>query len=132
MNLHLVWAALLGALLGSLADWLFAGILFHGRYQTFPEVWRPGAGAERRRIILAQALTLVTSTAFVALAWKLRQTDMVGNLKLAAMIWLIGPLPLLLGNALFIKLDHLVTASHAAGWLVKLLLIGAVTAWMLS
>jgi intracellular septation protein A len=132
MDLHLVWAALIGALLGSLADWLFAGVLFHGRYQVHPEVWREGAGGERHRIILAQALALVTSGAFVMLAWKLHQTDYKGTLKLAAMIWLIGPLPLLLANALFIKIDHLVTASHAAGWLVKLLLIAAATAWMLS
>jgi intracellular septation protein A len=132
MDLHLIWAALIGAVLGSLADWLFAGILFHDRYQTYPEVWRPGAGAVRSRIVLAQGLALVTSAAFVALAWKLHQTDYSGNLKLAAMIWLVGPLPLLLANALFIKLDPLVTASHAAGWLVKLLLIGAATAWMLS
>jgi len=132
MDLHLVWAALIGALLGSLADWVFAGIIFHGRYQIHPEVWRSGAGGERGRIILAQALALLTSAAFVALAWKLGQRDYSGNLKLAAMIWLIGPLPLLLANALFIKIDYLVTASHATGWLVKLLLIAAVTAWMLS
>ena len=47
------------------------------------------------------------------------------------MIWLIAPLPLLAANAMFIKVDHLVTASHAAGWLAKLLLIAAVTAWFL-
>jgi len=132
MDLHLIWATLIGALLGSLADWLFAGVLFHGRYQVHPEVWREGAGGERYRIILAQALALVTSGAFVLLAWKLHQSDYKGTLKLAAMIWLIGPLPLLLANALFIKIDYLVTASHAAGWLVKLLLIAAATAWMLS
>lgn len=132
MDLHLIWAILIGAVLGSLADWLFAGVIFHGRYQVYPEVWRAGAGGERRRIALAQLLALVTSAAFVLLAWKLHQTDYSGNLKLAAMIWLIGPLPMLLANALFIKIDHLVTASHAVGWLVKLLLIGAATAWMLS
>ena len=132
MDLHLVWATLIGAVLGSLADWLFAGVLFHNRYQVHPEVWREGAGAERHRIILAQALALLTSAGFVALSWKLHQVDMVGNLKLAAMVWLIGPLPLLLANALFIKIDPLVTASHAAGWLVKFLLIAAATAWMLG
>jgi hypothetical protein len=132
MDFHLIWAILIGAVLGSLADWLFAGVIFHGRYQVYPEVWRAGAGGERRRIILAQLLALVTSAGFVLLAWKLHQTDYSGNLKLAAMIWLIGPLPMLLANALFIKIDHLVTASHAVGWLVKLLLIGAATAWMLS
>jgi hypothetical protein len=47
------------------------------------------------------------------------------------MIWLIGPLPLLLANHLFIRLDARVTASHAAGWLIKLLLIAAAAAWLL-
>lgn len=129
-NLNLVWAALAGAVLGSLADWLFAGLIFHDRYQKHPEVWR--TGNERSRIAAAQALALLTSAAFVALAWKLKQTDLPGALKLAAMIWLMVPLPLLVANALFIKIDHLVTASHAAGWLAKLLLIAAVTAWFLK
>src|SRR5215213_9675630 len=99
MDLNLVWAALAGAVLGSLADWLFMGVIFHGRYQVHPEVWRPGVG-ERSRIVAAQAMALITSAAFVALAWKLRQTDLQGALKLAAMVWLIGPLPLLAANAL--------------------------------
>jgi hypothetical protein len=129
MDLDLVWAALAGAVLGSLADWLFAGVIFHGRYDLHPETWR--RGGEGKRIAAAQALALVTSAAFVALASKLGQTDFRGALKLAAMIWLIAPLPLLAANAMFIKVDHLVTASHAAGWLAKLLLIGAVTAWFL-
>lgn len=130
MDLNLVWATLAGALLGSLADWLFMGVLFHGRYQVHPEVWRPGVG-ERSRILAAQAISLIAAAAFAALAWKLHQTDVRGALKLAAMIWLIAPLPLLLANAMFIKIDHLVTASHAAGWLVKLLLFGTATAWFL-
>ncbi len=130
MDLNLVWAALAGAVLGSLADWVFMGVIFHGRYQLHPEVWRPGVG-EKGRIIAAQGIALITSAAFVALAWKLRQTDMQGALKLGAMIWLIGPLPLLAANALFIKIDHLVTASHAAGWLVKLLLCGGAVALLL-
>src|SRR5206468_11172183 len=111
MLLHLVGATLAVGVLGSLADWLFAGVLFHHRYQVYPEVWRSGSG--RPRIIAAQALAFVTAAAFVALAWKLHQTDVRGALKLAAMVWLIGPLPLLVGNAFFIKIDHLVTASHA-------------------
>lgn len=129
MDLNLVWAALAGAVLGSLADWLFAGVFFHHRYELHPDTWR--RGGEGKRIAAAQALALVSSAAFVLLANKLGQTDLRGALKLAAMIWLIGPLPLLAANAMFIRIDHLVTASHAAGWLAKLLLIGAVTAWFL-
>ncbi|MEA3065080.1 MAG: hypothetical protein QOJ27_1526 [Sphingomonadales bacterium] len=129
MDLNLVWAALAGAVLGSLADWLFAGVIFHRRYDLHPDTWR--RGAEGKRIAAAQALALVTSAAFVLLADKLGQTDARGSLKLAAMIWLIAPLPLLAANAMFIRIDPLVTSSHAAGWLVKLLLIGAATAWFL-
>jgi hypothetical protein len=35
------------------------------------------------------------------------------------------------GNAMFIKIDNLVTASHALGWLAKLLLIAAAAAYFL-
>ena len=131
MDLNLVWAALLGALLAAAADRLFAGALFRDRYLRTPDTWRAGAG-DRGRIAAAMALSLLTAAAFVALAWKLRQTDARGAAKLAAMIWAIGPLPLLLANHLFIRIDPAVTAGHAAGWLVKLLLIAAATAWLLN
>jgi hypothetical protein len=127
MDWHVFAASIVGAVLGSIADWVFAGVLFHGRYQRHPEVWRTG-GSEIFRIGGAQILCLLTSVAFVTLATMLGQVDLPGTLKLAAMIWLIAPLPLLVTNALFIKIDTLVTASHAAGWLVKLLLIAVATA----
>jgi hypothetical protein len=127
LSIAMAEAIVLGAVLGSLADWLFAGVLFHARYQTFPEVWRTGVG-ETGRIILAQAFAVLTSAAFVLLAVLVGRTDPWGAAMLAAMIWLVGPLPLLVSNHLFIKLDPLVTASHAAGWLVKLLLVAAAIA----
>jgi hypothetical protein len=127
MDWHVFAASIAGAVLGSIADWVFAGVLFHGRYQRHPEVWRTG-GSESLRIGGAQVLCLLTSVAFVVLATMLGEVDLRGTLELAAMIWLIAPLPLLVTNALFIKIDPLVTASHAAGWLVKLLLIAGATA----
>ena len=129
MDLNLVWAAMAGTALAALADWLFAGLLFRARYPLHPETWRGGPLGPR--IAATLALALLTSAAFVLLADKRGQVDLRGNLKLAAMIWLIGPLPLLATNAMFIRIDPLVTASHAAGWLAKLLLIGAATAWFL-
>jgi hypothetical protein len=127
MDWHVFAASIVGAVLGSIADWVFAGVLFHGRYQRHPEVWRNG-GSESLRIGGAQVLCLLTSVAFVMLANMLGRTDLIGTLELAGMVWLIAPLPLLVTNGLFIKIDPLVTASHAAGWLVKLLLIGLATA----
>jgi len=130
MDWHIFAASIVGAILGSLADWVFAGVLFHDRYQRHPEVWRTG-GSETLRIGGAQVLSLLTAVAFVALAVMLGQVDFAGALKLAAMVWLIAPLPMLVTNALFIKIDPLVTVSHAAGWLAKLLLIAIATAIIL-
>ena len=127
MDWHVFAASVAGAILGSLADWVFAGVLFHGRYQLHPEVWRTGT-SETLKIGGAQILCLVTSVAFVALASMLGRVELLGTITLAAMIWLIAPLPLLITNSLFIKIDPLVTAAHAAGWLVKLLLIAIATA----
>src|SRR5579864_996119 len=123
MHLNLLWAALLGAILGSLADWLFAGVLFHGRYLLHPEVWRTTSN-DTRRVMIAQLTTLLTAAGFTLLAYRLGTTHWSPAFELAGMIWLIAPLPLLTANALFIKIDWLVTASHAAGWLAKLLLCG--------
>jgi len=130
MDWRIFAASIVGAVLGSIADWVFAGVLFHGRYQRHPEVWRTGI-SETLRIGAAQFLCLLTSVAFVALADMLGLVDLTGTLKLAAMIWLIAPLPLLVTNSLFIKIDPFVTASHAAGWLAKLLLIAVATAVLL-
>lgn len=127
MDWHVFAASMAGAILGSIADWAFAGVLFHGRYQRHPEVWRTGT-SETLRIGAAQVLCLLTSVGFVALADMLGLVDLAGALKLAAMIWLIAPLPLLITNSLFIKIDPLVTASHALGWLAKLLLIAVAAA----
>lgn len=130
MDWRIFAASLAGAILGSIADWLFAGVLFHDRYQEHPEIWRTGT-SETFRIGAAQILCLLTSVAFVALADGLDRVDLGGALKLAAMIWLVAPLPLLITNCLFIKIDPLVTASHAVGWLAKLLLIAVATAIIL-
>ncbi len=35
----------------------------------------------------------------------------------------MGPLPLILTNAAFMKLHRVFVASHAIGWLVKLLIV---------
>ena len=130
MDWHIFAASIAGAVLGSLADWIFAGVLFHGRYQRHPEVWRTGT-SETLKIGGAQVLCLVTSVAFVALADRLGLIGLTAAIKLAAMIWLIAPLPILITNSLFIKIDPLVTASHAVGWLAKLALIAVATATFL-
>lgn len=114
----------------SLSDWLFMGVLFHERYKTFPEVWRD-VGNERAKIIIAQLYSAMTAIGFVSLATLFGPMPLARAFEAAALLWVIGPLPLLLGNHLFIKLDPYVTITHAIGWLAKLLLIGGICAVLL-
>lgn len=117
----------LAFLAASLSDWLFMGVLFHDRYGTFPEIWRSPEN-ERTKILIAQLGSAMTAIGFVWLAAYMGPFRLVTALALAVLIWLMAPLPLLLGNHLFIKLDPLVTLTHALGWLAKLLLVAAITA----
>ncbi|QYE33540.1 MULTISPECIES: DUF1761 family protein [Sphingosinicellaceae] len=128
--MHILWVMGVSLVVASLADWLFIGVLFHNSYSTFPEVWRD-AKDKRRQILIAQAYSAMTAVGFICLAIRLTLVSLGGALSLAVLIWIIAPLPLLLGNHVFIKLDQKVTLAHALGWLVKLLLIGATTAALL-
>lgn len=56
----------------------------------------------------------------------------VGNaIGLGFAIWLIGPLPMLLTNAAFMKLHRVFVASYGVGWLVKLIIAGIAAGWLL-
>jgi hypothetical protein len=44
---------------------------------------------------------------------------------------LIGPLPLILTDAAFIKLHRVFVASYAVGWLVKLIIVALAASWFL-
>lgn len=103
-------------------DWFFAGDSIHRRF-TYPEVWR--VGAEARAIAWTSPLPFLTSAIFVAVALELNHPSLSANFELAVEIWLIGPLPLILTNAAFMKLHRVFVASYALGWLVKLLLVAA-------
>ena len=51
-------AVVIAGTLGSLTDWLFMGVLFHARYNSYPEVWWPEirAGRDKAGIIWASML----------------------------------------------------------------------------
>ena len=46
-------------------------------------------------------------------------------------MWMIGPLPLILTNAAFIKMHRVFVASYATGWLIKLLIVALAVGWFL-
>jgi hypothetical protein len=113
----------------SLTDWCFAGDWIHRRF-TYQEIWRPGV--ESKAIALTSPLPFLTSFVFASIAARLHATSASGAFELGVAIWLIGPLPLILTNAAWMKLHRVFVASYAAGWLVKLLIVAAAVAWFLD
>ena len=130
MDWRYIAAAVAGLVLASLADWLFAGVLFHERYQVHPEVWRVNGG-NPRPLIGSQSLTVFTVLGLIGLMVWTGRTSLADSLILAAGIWLIAAAPPIIANGLFIKIDTRVVASHTVGWLVKLALIAVAASLIL-
>jgi hypothetical protein len=127
------WTRFLLILIGtgtatSLTDWFFAGDWLHRRY-TYPEIWRHGN--EGRAIALTSPLPFLTCGVFAAVTAWLDLHSIAAAVKLAAAVWLIGPLPLILANAAFMKLHRVFVASYATGWLVKLMIVAVFSGWLL-
>jgi|SRR5271165_1797288 len=112
----------------SMTDWFFAGDWIHKRF-TYPEIWRKGP--ETRAIIVSSALPFVTCAAFMGLALWLDVHSLATVLMLSLLVWLIGPLPLILTNAAFIKFHWVFVTFYSAGWLVKLVIAAFVAHWVL-
>src|SRR5690348_4528784 len=107
-----------------MTDWLFAGDWIHRRW-TYREVWRQGEG---RAIALTAPLPFLTSAIFAYVGLRLGLHSTSSLMKLAVAIWLIGPLPMILTNAAFIKLHQVFVMFYALGWLVKLLIVAGAVA----
>ncbi|PYX67177.1 MAG: hypothetical protein DMG78_28120 [Acidobacteria bacterium] len=129
MNWARFVAIVIGAgIVSSLTDWFFAGDWIHRRY-TYPEIWRKGD--EARAIALTSPLPFLTCGVFAYVTARLGLHSVSGAVKLAAAVWLIGPLPLILANAAFMKLHRVFVASYATGWLVKLTIVAVAVGWLL-
>ncbi|MGO9316328.1 MAG: hypothetical protein ACLPXT_09575 [Terracidiphilus sp.] len=127
MNWMRLVAIIAGAgIISSLTDWFFAGDWIHRRF-TYPEIWRKGD--EGRAIALTSPLPFLTCGVFVLVAAWLGIHSVSGAVILAVAIWMIGPLPLILTNAAFIKLHRVFVVSYATGWLVKLLIVALAVGW---
>jgi hypothetical protein len=118
---NLTLTVFLGGLVASLTDWLFMGDWLYKRYNQYPEIWRhPHGQGERNAIVWYTPLPFVTCAVFTLLRARLNLHSYSAPLKLAVAIWFVGPLPLLIANALFIKLHSVIAAAYSLGWLVKL------------
>ena len=128
-RLGAILAIIVGAgVVSSLSDWLFAGDWIHRRY-TYPEVWRQGG--EGRAIALTSPLPFVTCGVFAFVAARLGLHSVSSTLKLALAVWAIGPLPLILTNAAFMKLHRVFVVCYVMGWLIKLMIVALAVGWFL-
>lgn len=126
-------AIAVSGLLGGLTDWLFMGVLFHDAYNRYPEIWRPGIreGKERGAILWSSALGLVMSAGVVALCAVAGADSWWKGLGVGVLVWLSGPLAVVIINGLFVKLDTKITVAHSLGYLARLALAGAAAGMIL-
>lgn len=130
---HIALAILVSGFLASLTDWFFGGVLFHKQYMDHPEIWRmqPGdKGAEGKAVLWSVVLGFVTCAAFVFACLHFNIHAYAPAICLAVFVWVIAPVPLLITNALFIKMHPLNVVAHALGWLAKLLLAALAVGWL--
>lgn len=78
------------------------------------------------------ALGFLTSAAFMAVHQVFAVHGYRTSIELAALCWLMVPVPLLVANSLFVKLHPLVVVAHSLGWLVKLCVAAIIAGWMLG
>lgn len=117
-------AVVVAVFASSLSDWYFMGVLWHDKYLAHPEVWRRPAGGkgENLAVAWAQLLSILTCGLFIHVAAASGQLAWWPAVRLACGIWLMVPVPLLITNALFIKIHPLNTLASLLGWLAKLLI----------
>ena len=120
----------LAGIAGSFTDWLFMGVLFHDRYNAHPEVWRPGR-TDVRKIIISTLIATVGSAAFAYLLVRAEALSLGHALAYAALVWIAGPLPLLVVNGQWLKIHPLVTLAHSLGWLARFAVTAVIAAWLL-
>jgi len=80
-------------------------------------VWRASQAGNRPVWI---ALGFFTCAIFIYICAGLNLYDYGATLKLALCMWLALALPIIITNALFIKLHPLVVLAHSLGWLARL------------
>ena len=116
----------------SMTDWLFMGDLLYKRFDRNPEIWRfPGGEGESKAIAWSSPLPFVTCAVFDFPCIHLGLVSYRSTCEFAVALWLAAPVPMLIANAIWMKLSALIAASYSVGWMVKLLVAGLSVALIL-
>jgi hypothetical protein len=127
-----LWAVVLSGFATCITDWLFMGVLFHQKYLATPEIWRLKAGqGETRSISLSTLLGFLSCAALLYLYVGTGTLVVYGAmLRMAALVWLAGAVPIILINIVWIKMHPLLGVSHSLGWLVRFVVTGLIGVWL--
>ena len=125
-----------GAVAGTLAtftDWLFMGVLYHSHYERHPGTWWASLRekGDSRAIVASSVVGYLPSFAVVLLCAFAHTHGIGAALAVSLFAWLAGPLPLLVINGFWIRIDPHVTFAHALGWLARLALAGLAAGFVL-
>jgi phosphotransferase system glucose/maltose/N-acetylglucosamine-specific IIC component len=134
MHWTIIAAILVAGTVSSFTDWLFMGVLFADRYKTYPETWWPRAtkADETTPIIWSTALGYITAAAVILLCVFAGVDGYKGALIVAALAAAAGPLVISPTNALWVRIDRLVTVAHTLGYIARFLIAGVAAGYVLS
>jgi hypothetical protein len=111
--------------LSSVTDWVFMGVLFADRYQTYPDTWWPrDKKTETTPILYSTALGYITATAVMALCAMAGVDGIVSGMKVAAIAWVAGSLVQVATTQIWVRIDPAVSLAHGLGYLVRFLIAG--------
>jgi hypothetical protein len=134
MTWKIIAAIIASGIVSSFTDWFFMGVLFHDRYQKYPDTWWPRAGqaAERGAIMSSTALGFITAAAVALLCEYAGVTSIGGGLIVGALAAAAGPLVISPTAGMWIKIDPMVTVAHTTGYIVRFLIAGIAAGIALS
>jgi hypothetical protein len=124
MSWIILAAVFVAGTISTFTDWFFMGVLFHDRYQLYPETWWPRAGNETVPILYSSALGYVTAAAVVALCAMAGVDNMWSGIKVAFIAWLAGSFVQVATTHIWVRIDARVSAAHALGYLARFLIAG--------
>ena len=126
-------AVLVSGVLSSITDMIFMGMLFRSKYKQAAEMFRLQEGENIGPSIAASSVIgLVGCAAFIYLCmWTGALTVPKAELRMAAIVWLAAPVPVILSNVVWTKLHPYIGLSHSLGWLVRFIISSLVAAKLL-
>ncbi|HVU19514.1 MAG TPA: DUF1761 domain-containing protein [Rhizomicrobium sp.] len=125
MSWIIVAAVFVAGTLASFTDWFFMGMLFHDRYQRFPETWWPrDKSNETMPILYSTALGYITAAAVIWLCALAGVDGVMSGLKVAFIAWLAGSFVQVATTHIWVRIDLKVSFAHALGYLARFLIAG--------